>query len=219
MNVKYRPNKELDAAIVKLYQARPERGAVARFAKRLGYPAEWISKRALILGVRETRCVTPPWSQAELAILRDYHWRDIGTIQRQLRSAGFMRRAADISTMRKRRVDDTYEQTYITPGALARLCGVDKTTVWAWLEHDELRCVARTRGTGDRRPGEHRYIAIDDLRAWLCEFAHRIDLRKVDQRWFWSVIALPPIRAQQAARARPAASTTERMSAPERTAA
>ena len=48
MRRKYHWNRDIDAAIVKLYQSTPQRGAVAKFARALGYPQHLISVRALL---------------------------------------------------------------------------------------------------------------------------------------------------------------------------
>lgn len=191
MRRKYHWNRDIDAAIVKLYQSTPKRGAVAKFAHALGYPQHLVSVRALQLGVRSTNRPDAPWSSAELAILREYHWRDLRTIQRQLSAAGHWRSVASISAARKARIDSRQDYTHLTTCTLARLCGVHVTTVRSWIELDELPCRSRRRGTTDVQSDEDMVVSIDAFRAWLVDFAHRIDLRKVDQAWFWRSLVLP----------------------------
>lgn len=197
MNIKHHWNRDIDDAIRKLYTSTPKRGAVAKFARGIGYPATQISLRALALGVRSTSRPETPWTQPEIALLREHHWRSLITIQRYLRAAGFKRSMASIAAARRARIEARHEQSHFTPWTLARLCGVHVGTVQSWLEVDELPCVARRRGEGPPQPGEDRVIPLVAFRAWLAEHPHRLDLRKVDQAWFWRSIVLPVFRASR----------------------
>lgn len=187
----YHWNREIDDAIRTLYTSTPKRGAVAKFAKRLGYPANLISRRALDLGVRSTSRPDLPWTRPELQLLREHHWRSLMTIQRHLRDAGYRRTTASIAAARKVRIDERDDFSHMTPWTLARLCGVHVTTVRSWMELDELPSLARRRGGGEPGRDEDRVIALTAFRTWLVDFPHRVDLRKVDQGWFWRSLVLP----------------------------
>lgn len=199
---KYPSNRALDEAIVKLYQSRPSFKQVSTFALGIKYPKWWVSRRAAALGVRKSRVYDPTWSDAEIAVLQRYYHRDVTQIQKRLRDAGFKRSLTAIGWMRRQRHGDKYAHEYLTIGKLAELCGVNDSTARLWTTIGGLRTCRKRESRAAVREGEHCYVEVSTFRAWAVRNVERVDLRKVDQVWFWRAVLLPLI-------ARPVLKTTD----------
>lgn len=182
----------IDQAITRLYQQPPRKGAVSELAEKLGRPRWWISKRAQTLGLTTPRFADPAWTDAELDLLGETAHLTLASAARAFRSDGYKRSATAIQTMRKRQAYKPADNGYYTAHQLAALFGVDGKTVTRWIELGQLR--ARKRGT-DRttaQGGDHWWISAQQIRAFVRDNAHAVDLRKVDKHWFIDLLTNTP---------------------------
>lgn len=196
----YHSNDTLDAAIRRLYQAKPERGAVRDFAARHRRPRWWISRRAADLGIATPTKREPAWSETELAILERHYWQNPKTVQKRLSDAGFQRSLTAIAVKRRKERLLIADAPFVTANALAELCGVDPRTVAReWIHR--LGLPAKRRGTDrtDAQGGDHWWIALSAFRKWVRDNRHKVDLRKVDQVWFYEEIVFPSRSASREA--------------------
>ena len=188
--VKWPPNEAIDAAIRETWQGKPTRTMVADLAKRTGYPAWWLKRRAVKLGVSVLREKEPRWSDAELRVLRRFAHFGVERIEKELAMRGHNRTRTAIVLARKRYSLSVAlpEGTYSARGA-GEMLGVDGKTVTAWIEDGLLR--AEPRGT--ERKSDQWLIDDAALREFVVAHPQRIDLRKVVQHWFLALMTdVPP---------------------------
>lgn len=173
-NPPYAFTEAVDAQIRAVY-ANPTRGRVNELAARLMMPRQTINRRAAVLGLVAPRFRQPPWTPAEIDLLERHATKSPATIQRILKKAGFSRTETAIIVRLKREKIDTREPGVYCPQSLARLMGVDRTTVVRWIETENLPSTVTD--------GRHR-ITDAQLRTWIRNHARLVDLRKVDRYWF-----------------------------------
>jgi len=202
---KYHPTHEMDAAIRRVYQGTPVRGAVKRLAAELELPDWWVKRRAAQLGVSRPQRKPSPWSEAEIAIVREHHHRDLEVIRRRLAEAGFRRSRTAIHIIRKRRLrlsprpDDRYTAT-----ELAKLLGVDSKTVGAWCDREWLEAERRGTDRTEVQGGDMWWIEHAAVRRFVIENTHLVNLRKVtDAEWFIHLAAGKAADGRQHRRKRP----------------
>jgi hypothetical protein len=174
----------IDAEIRRVFLDPPYRNAVKELAARVGRPRWWVSKRALALGLNYPRFKEPAWSAAEIELLRRLAHYVPREIMRKFRASGFSRSETAIVIKRKRLDLDLRDPDHFTAGQLARLMGVDPTTVLRWIEREGLAASRRGTQRVAAQGGDMHWIARRDLRAWIARHAQLVDLRKVDRFWF-----------------------------------
>lgn len=179
----YQNREDIDAAIREGYLRATEKGAIKALAARIDRPAWWVQKRAAKLGVTRTNGTrVDAWSSEEIAIVDQWAVASMQTIVRKLSEAGFNRTPAAVAIIMKRRQIDRTDPDVWSATQLAPLFGRDPKTIADWVERRGLRA-ARTRG-----PQGKLLIHRRDLRRWIATNQHLIDLRRVDQPWFWEVV-------------------------------
>ena len=179
------PNREdIDAAIREGYLRATEKGAIKALAARIDRPAWWVQKRAAQLGVTRTNGTrVDAWSSEEIAIVDQWAVASMQTIVRKLSEAGFNRTHAAVAIIMKRRQIDRTDPDVWSATQLAPLFGRDPKTIADWVERRGLRAKRTTWG-----PQGKLLIHRRDLRRWIATNQHLIDLRRVDQPWFWEVV-------------------------------
>ena len=188
---KHEMTPEIERDIREVYATKPERGAVGALAAKHGVPGWWLKRQASKLGVSRPARKDPPWSETEEAILREHHGRAPEFIQRRLREAGHSRTLLAITVRRKRMQLSPRPAEYYTAQEVAKMLGVSgsKTvTYWinaGWLDASRMR-TNRTEAQG----GDCHWIHERDLRAFVLENPHLVDLRKIqDAEWFIHLVA------------------------------
>ena len=172
----------IDAQIKKLYAAGDgQRGAVADLAKRLGRPRNWVSNRAIKLGLIRPRFRQPPWSAAELAILEECEALTPQAAQKRLLRAGFKRTASAIVVKRHRlgmRVSE--DPDVFTARGLASALGVESHKVLRWIRGGRLKA---------KRRDDTWLIRRRDVRAFLIQHLADWDHRRCEQLWLVETLA------------------------------
>ena len=180
---KYPITDPIDRIITEGYRHAKARGDIKAIAARAGRPKWWVHKRAVALGLTILRIRPLEWSRPEMAILEEFGACDLKTIGAKLRAAGFTRTATAIEVQRKRAQIDTSDPDIWTARDLGQLLGVDGATVADWVRRRGL--IAERKDWGSN--GAYR-ITRRALREWLIGHHGYVDLRRVDQPWFWGLV-------------------------------
>lgn len=188
---KHEMTPELERDIRDLYASRPVRGAVGALAEKHGVPGWWLKRQAAKLGVSRPAKKEPPWSDEEDALLRKLHGRAVEYIQKRFAAAGYSRTILAITVRRKRLQLSPRPAEFYTAEEVAKMLGLagsKSVTYWihaGWLDASRMRS-SRTEAQG----GDCHWIHERDLRAFVLENPHLVDLRKIpDAEWFISLVA------------------------------
>jgi hypothetical protein len=171
--------------VIRRYWLAPVRGYQGACAAAVGRPPWWVSQRARKLGLLSPRFKEPAWTEEELELAAANGHRSLAFIQRILARHGFKRSETAIQVRLKRLGPGSRKDPdHFTASELARLMGVDPTTVGGWIRKGMLK--ARRRGTErtDLQGGDMHWVHRRDLRAFIRDNAAAVDLRKVDRFWF-----------------------------------
>lgn len=186
----------VDTAIREAYIHMRAKGDIKALAKRLGRPDWWVQKRAATLGVTRTNSTRiDAWTAAEVAIVDEYAAAGLPLIANKLRAAGYSRTPTAIAIAIKRRGIDTTDPDTWTATQLGPLFGRDPKTVADWIERRGLPAKRKPWG-----PNGRLFVHRKDLRKWIAANPAYIDLRRIDQHWFWDVmfgadvLKMPPRR-------------------------
>lgn len=179
----------IDAAIRRLYEQPPRKGAVSELAEKLDRPRWWISTRARQLGLTAPRFADPPWTDAELDLLGDTAHLCVKSAAKRFRDAGYRRSETAIQVKRKRQACRPSDNGYYTATQLAQLFGVAGKTPALWIRNGQLTAHRRGTARADIQGGDHWWINARDVRRFVADNAHAVDLRKVDKHWFIDLMA------------------------------
>ncbi|MDZ7809219.1 MAG: hypothetical protein U5L11_02570 [Arhodomonas sp.] len=204
---RYHATPELDAAITRVYQ-HPGGATLKDLAAEHGVPHWWLKRRAVRLGLSRPATKPAPWSEAELAIVRDHHHHTLKHLRSILAAAGYQRTETAIHIVRKRklglspRAADRYSAT-----AAANLLGVNRSTVLHWIKSGWIEAEPAGTARTEQQGGDMWDIHHQDLRRFIIANPHRVRLAKVeDQEWFIKLLAgtEPDGRQNRRKRAAPA---------------
>lgn len=179
----YPPSEAVDMAIRDGYLRATKKGDVKALADRIGRPAWWVQKRAAKFGLtRCNRTRLDAWTPAEVALLEKWRMAQLPVIRRKLAEAGFARTEAGIAVQLKRRQIDRTDPNAWSATQLGQLFGVNPATVADWVDRRGL-----PGRKADGRTGAFS-IRRTDLRLWIKRNPQWVDLRRVDQAWFWELM-------------------------------
>ncbi len=180
----YPQRDDIDMAVREGYIHAKAKGDIKALAERLGRPGWWVQKRAAQLGVTRTNTTRlDSWMKPELEILELYAAAGLDVIAKKLREAGYRRTPTAIAVQLKRRQIDRTDPDRWSATQLAPLFGVNPSTVADWIERRGLP--AKKSGQGIRAA---QLCHRKDIRRWIAANPGRVDLRRVDQAWFWDVM-------------------------------
>jgi hypothetical protein len=186
--VRYPITPEIHEKVVRLYQRDTGNGQVRALAMSIGYPRWKISRYAVQAGLVPKQKKEPDWSEREIHILELNAHRAPETIQRRLKTAGFIRSVTGIVLKRKRmRFIGNLEG--MSSRQLALCLGVDDHFVTRAIK--ARRLIAERRGTvrTENQGGDIWYIKPKDIREYILSWLNEIDIRKVDKYWFCHLLA------------------------------
>ena len=154
-------------------------------------PGWWLKRQASKLGISRPAKKEPPWTDGETALLREHHARQPEFIQRRLREAGYQRTLLAITIRRRRLHLSPRPPDYYTATEVARLMGlVDGGTVAYWIKAGWLDASRKETERTEKQGGDFHWIHERDLRAFILDNPHLVDLRKVqDTEWFIDLVA------------------------------
>ena len=180
----YSSTPQIDAAIRAVFMGEPKLGAIKRLALTLGRPRTWVSNRARFLGLVVPRFKQLPWSEAELAIVRQYGKYHPDTVRRHLKEAGFSRSSVAVSLMVKRQhIEREIDDNLYTARGLGLALGVDSQAVTTWIARGWLKAKRKKVEAGcDPLKGDWQ-IHRNAIRDFVVENVALVDFRKVDKFW------------------------------------
>jgi len=181
----WKSSEALDAIIVRTFQTRPDKGAVMQLAQTIGRPRWWVSKRAAKLGLVAPRFKEPAWSEAEIEIICEHAHRNLGTLRKMLKRAGYERTETAIAVKLKRLGADRTDPNHLNANQLSVVMGVDRKTVAGWVARGLLKATRRAASDKDDFWSIHRR----DIRRFVIDNVAAVDLRKVDKFWFIDLMA------------------------------
>lgn len=180
----YPQSDAVDQAIRDGYTRATRKGDIKILAERIGRPAWWVQKRAASFGLTRTnRTRLDAWTEAEVELLTRWRLASLTVIARKFRDAGHERTETAIALQIKRRSIDTNDPDAWSATELGPCFGVNPATVADWIERRELKAKRVTWG-----PNGKLVVKRADLRAWVKAHPEYVDLRRVDQAWFWEVM-------------------------------
>lgn len=181
---RYAAEPWMDEEIRRVYQERPQRGAILALAARLMRPRHWVLNRARVLGLAVARVKEPEWTREEEDLLRRLAHHRPEVIAQKFRRSGYRRTATAIAVKRKRLALDIRDPDRWTATQLAHLMGVDAKTVCRWIAREGLPAARRGTARTPAQGGDMWQIERTGLRRWIASHAQLVDLRKVDRFWF-----------------------------------
>jgi len=193
---RYETSDELDAAIRRAYAGeRPTREAIQALCRATGRPRRWITSRARLLGLGTLRHKPAPWSDAELAILREAGAIHPDRVRLKLKAIGSARSIVAILVKRRdlRILQDRDSDGAMTATGLAECFGVDRGTVSSWAEKGLLPGKrAKAFSVPERRAAHENAdwrFTDRDVRRFVIDNAALVDFRKVDKFWLIDLLA------------------------------
>jgi hypothetical protein len=175
------------------------KGEVAALADKLGVRRHWLSQRALKLGLTVPRVAKePPWSQAELELLKSVPLHDPRRASKIFRANGFVRTPTSIMLKSNRVGMSRRWDATLSAGKAAKILGMDGKAFTTWIAKGVI--VAERRET-QRLPqqGGHPFsIERAYFRQWIIDNIEIIDIRKVDKFAFVDILTRsePPIGSE-----------------------
>lgn len=182
---RWQTNEQIDLLIRRTYQKTPAKKDVQRCAATCNRPRWWVSKRALALGLVSPRFKEPAWTEAELELISENAYRSAHTLQKMLKSRGFLRTETAIIVKLKRLGADRTDPHHLNANMLAQAMGVDRKTVTLWIDKGWLKATRRQKTETD----DYWWIHRKDIRRFIVDNIVVVDLRKVEKFWFVDLLA------------------------------
>jgi len=186
--VKYVITPGMHEQIKRTYQTRVQySGEIGDLAKRLGLPRWKISRYAVGKGWIEKQKKEPNWTEPELRILKNNAMHCMEVIQMKLKHAGHKRSIAGILLKRKRmRFQSNLKGMSATQ--LAECLGEDIHFVRRAIKQGRLKATKRQDARTEKQGGSMYFIKDKDIKVYIIENVHEIDMKKIDKWWFVSIL-------------------------------
>lgn len=181
---------ELDAKIRQRWPELKGRGAVIAFAEELGKPRWWVSRRARDLGIATVpHKKEPPWTPAELALLRQVPLHDADRAADIFRANGFRRTPTSIIVKSKRQQISRISQDAMSAHRVAAILGIDDKTAAGYCLDGSLPATRRGSKRLPQQGGDTWVVTRSALRQFILDNIERLDIRKVDKFTFVELLA------------------------------
>lgn len=180
---------EIHEKIKSLYQNKVCcSGEVKEFSEKHGLPRWKISRYAQNMGWSAKQKKEPNWTDQELRILKQSAHHCPGVIQRRLKNKGYKRGVVGIVLKRKRM---RYLQNINGQSArsLSICLGEDVHFVMRAIRGGLLKASRRIQKRTPQQGGNFYLIKDKDVRNFIINNIHMLDLRKVDKYWFVDILA------------------------------
>lgn len=169
----------IDDLIRATYTSNPNFTTIDEFAKSIGKPRWWVSRRAGELGLARPRLASAPWTKAETDIVDRLGDAGIAGIAAGLKAVGFSRSLGAVAMEMKKQMLSRTPRNAWSARTLAEFMGVNSKTVARWIDAEGLPA---------EREGNAWRVQRVAFKAWLACHRTRFDLRKVDQEWFLALL-------------------------------
>jgi hypothetical protein len=186
---KYLFTDQIDQFLREIYVNHPgakTRPGIRFLAKRVRIPHWALRKRARELGLTRTK-ERRPWSEPELKIVERHAWMSDERIRLKLKAAGYARTVTGIH-LKLRRMKFKHDPSYYSAHGLAQALGIDSHAVTRWIRSGQLKAKLRGTARGEKQNGDMYLIREKDVRRFILEHPTEIDLRKVDQLWYFDLL-------------------------------
>jgi hypothetical protein len=158
-----------------------KKGEVAELAHKLGVPRHWLTVRATKLGLVQPFHKEPPWTAAELQLLKSTPLHDLQAAAKVFRTHGFSRSPTAINIKAKKaQISRRYSAT-LSATAAAKILGIDSKAITSCCIDGSLKATKRETRRLVQQGGHPWSIERADLRQYVIDNLYRIDLRKVDK--------------------------------------
>jgi hypothetical protein len=194
---------QLDEAIRRVWLDGPTNEGLRGLVRLTGRPRRWFICRAQVLGLAHGSFRSPPWSAAELEVLRARGNQHPVTIRQALGRIGSKRTVTGIVSKLKRlgwereAAEDGYSQA-----TLAEVFGVGRDRVAGWAARGLLEVRRKTPMTVAREThGKAEWtVGREALRQFVIDNVAVIDFRLVDKFWLVELLAEKVTVRKEAAR-------------------
>jgi hypothetical protein len=187
-NSRYKWTPAMDKMITSIFYDRHEKRtsklpSYSQYALQLGRTKSAVIQRKRALGLIVEK-KGPLWSKEELRLLKRCSWMTANMAHRRLTNEGFKRSLAAVMLKLKRLRLSRRNREWLTARDLAEGLGIDSHKVAEWVKRGLI--------TAKRREIEGTLIEYvffpDRVRTFLLQHSSEIDLRKVDQVFFFDII-------------------------------
>jgi len=187
--IKYFITPEAHELIKKVYQTSSGNGEVKALAKYLKLPRWKVSRYAIQQGWIARQKKEPPWSEDELTILERNAHLSPEVLQLRLKQRGYSRTTTGIVLKRKRlRLLSSLDGQ--SACSLAECLGVDVHVITRAINDGRLKAQRRGMARKAVQGGDIYYIRDKQVRDYIINNVHEIDIRKVDKLWFVDVLTI-----------------------------
>jgi len=172
---------DIDDQIREAWPTLQGKGATNAWADKIGIPRWWLTKRATKLGLTKAWKKEPPWTQAEIDLMKDAPLHDPVKCSRIFREHGFARSPTAIVVKAKRLdLSRRYRETFSATAA-SKILGIDAKSFTRMILTGELHAEKRETLRVAQQGGDPWSIPRAVLRAFVIEHLERVDIRKVDK--------------------------------------
>lgn len=196
-NSRYKWTPAMDKMITSIFYDRHDKRtselpSYSQYAARLGVPKHAVIQRKRALGLIAEK-KAPPWSKEELHLLKRCSWMTANMAYKRLTKAGFKRSVSAVTLKLKRLRLSRRNREWLTARDLAEGLGIDSHKVAEWVKADLIKAKRREfEANGQEANGKGALIEYvffpDHIRTFLLQHNSEIDLRKVDQVFFFDII-------------------------------
>lgn len=162
-------------------------GEVKEFAAQHGLPRWKITRYAQEMGWSAKQKKAPNWKEQELKILKQSAHHSPTTIQRRLKKAGHKRSLNSI-VLKRKRMRFLQNLNGQSATSLAMCLGEDSHFVMKAIKNGLLNASKRIQNRTPQQGGNAWLIKDKDVREFIVNNIHMIDLRKVDKYWFVDIL-------------------------------
>jgi len=185
--MKYKITPEMDDLIAWTYRRNTGNGEVNAIARHLNLPRWKVSRRALYLGVVEPKHKEPNWSEEELRLLHTWAHLTPERIALKFKAAGYHRTYTAI-VLKRKRMRYLRDMSGMAATTLSDAFNVDCKTVTRWIEKGLLKAEKRGTNRTEKQGGDMWFIKDKDIRKFIIENIHIIDIRKIDKYYMVDVL-------------------------------
>jgi hypothetical protein len=193
---------DFDDRLIAAWPGMARKGALGAFAKTIGVPRWLVSRRATRLGLTRPREKEPPWSPAELALMKRVPLNNPHHCAQIFRDHGYRRTETAIVIKAKRLNLSRRDRSVYSATRAAAVLGIDGHAITDWIEAGHLKAARRETKRLPQQGGHPWIIAPAELRRFIVDNVELIDLRKVEKFEFVALLAgaaAPPAAPKGAA--------------------
>jgi hypothetical protein len=180
---------EMHAKIRRLYLEKTEcSGQVKEFAREHDLPRWKITRYAQQMGWSAKQKKAPNWTDRELRILKQSGHHAPEVVQRRLKDRGFKRSLNSI-VLKRKRMRFLQNLNGQSANSLALCLGEDVHFILRAIKSGLLKAKRRRLNRTPQQGGNPYLIKDSDVRDFIVENVHMIDIRKVDKYWLVDILA------------------------------